>query len=188
MKPHRLHHAAIALLLAVAGCHGRTTAPAPEPDLGLQETIGREFVAKRGCPTCHQSANAADGILSGQLAAQPGTSAYPGNLTSDVATGLGGWADIEIVRAMRYGIDPAQEALCPPMPHFDGSDAQQPAMTDVEADAIIAYLRSLQAVTRTIPESTCPPIKPSPAADLSAAAPAPIADLGAADLGSPNHD
>jgi hypothetical protein len=52
------------------------------------------------------------------------------------------------------------------MPRFDGSDPAQPAMTDVEANAIVAYLRALPAVKRAIPESQCPPIKP-PVGDLA---------------------
>lgn len=149
-------------------------------DLGMQAAIGREFVQQRGCPTCHQSRNAADGTLSGQTTPQPGTMAYPRNLTPDVATGLGAWADIEIVRAMRYGINHQQLPLCPPMPHFDGSDPAQPAMTDVEADAIVAYLRSLPAVARPVPASMCPPLKPPPPVDM-AVPPAPPDDMTMAD-------
>jgi hypothetical protein len=116
---------------------------------------GKAFVAQRSCPTCHQSPDHADGILSGQTTAQPDTRAYPANLTSDVATGLGGWADIEIVRAMRYGVDNQNAYLCRPMPHYDGSDGAQTFMTDVEADDIVAYLRSLPTVNRVIPTSVC---------------------------------
>ena len=66
------------------------------------------------------------------------------------------------------------------MPHFDGTDATQPFMTDVEADAIIAYLRSLAPVTRTIPGSMCPPLKPAPPVDMGVSA--------AVDLASSTHD
>jgi Cytochrome c len=169
----------------LAGCGN----DAYDLDGGDQLIVGKAFVDQRGCPTCHQSANPADGILSGQSTPQPNTMAYGANLTPDVDTGLGGWADIEIVRAMRFGVDNDQAPLCPTMPHFDGSDPNHPgAMTDLEANAIVAYLRSLPAVSRPdIPESTCPPIKPPPEPDLAMAAvqdlavPPPPTDGGAND-------
>ncbi len=95
--------------------------------------------------------------------------AYGDNLTPDVATGLGAWADIEIVRAMRNGVDHANMVLCPTMPRYDGSDGTVPAMTDLEADLIVDYLRSLPAVSRTIPVSVCPPIEPPVPPDSAAA-------------------
>lgn len=149
-------------------------------DLGRtsdQIAAGKRYVAQRKCGGCHQSPNQADGILSGQTSPQPATMAYGDNLTPDVATGLGAWADIEIVRAMRSGVDHAQLALCPTMPRYDGSDSTVPAMTDLEADLIVAYLRSLPPVTRAIPASVCPPIEPPTPPDLSATASTPP-DLG----------
>ena len=53
------------------------------------------------------------------------------------------------------------------MPRFDGTDKTQPFMTDVEATAIVAYLRSLKPVDNAVPESMCPPIKPRPPADMA---------------------
>jgi hypothetical protein len=96
--------------------------------------------------------------------------AYGANLTADHATGIGDWADIEIVRAMRFGLDPEGQPLCPPMPHDDGTDPSQPFMTDLESSAIVAYLRSLAPVARAdggIPASTCPPLKPPPPIDMA---------------------
>ena len=141
-------------------------------DGGDELIVGKDFVQQRGCPTCHQSSNAADGVLSGQTTAVPNSTAYGSNLTPDVATGLGAWADIEIVRAMRAGVDNQQMPLCPAMP-------TAPDMTDLEANAIVAYLRSLPPVARAIPASMCPPIKPAPGADMavSASGPADMARL-----------
>jgi mono/diheme cytochrome c family protein len=166
---------ALAIVVA-AGCDSGTDDAGA--DLGLQATIGLEFVQQRGCPSCH--APDGKGVLSGLDAPMPTTMAYPANLTSDTATGIGGWADIEIVRAMRYGIDDEQSPLCPPMPHFDGTDPTQPAMTDVEAAAIVAYLRTLPPVAHAVPASRCPPIKPPPAADMAVPA-SPPDDLASHD-------
>ena len=142
-----------ALALVLVACQNK---PAALPlDLGTQAQIGLEFVQQRGCPTCHQGPNDPDGILAGSTTAAPGTMAFPANLTPDVTTGIGAWADIEIIRAMRYGVDNQSVPLCPPMPHFDGSNAQQAMMTDVEAQAIVAYLRAQPPIKRTIPPSQC---------------------------------
>ena len=146
--------------LAAAACGGGSY----DLDGGELVTVGKKFVEQRGCPMCHQSS---DGTLSGQSMPRPGTMQYPTNLTPDRDTGLGAWADIEIVRAMRYGLDGDDNLLCPTMVHYDGSDPAQPFMTDLEANAIVAYLRSLAPVSRKdIPPSICPPIK-SPPVDMA---------------------
>ena len=142
--------------LTLAGC---SSSPATNGDAGPMAAIGAEFVQQRRCPTCHQS-NDRRTTLAGDVGAVQGTLAYPANLTPDRATGIGGWADVQIIRAFRYGIDIHGAPLCPTMPRFDG-------IGDVEANAIVAYLRSLPAVTRAIPGSYCPPVKPPPAVDLA---------------------
>jgi hypothetical protein len=138
--------------LLFAGCGSHGGAP---PDGGDQVTLGERFVLQRGCPTCHQSQNAGDGVLSGRTMPIMGTMSYPKNLTPDQDTGIGGWSDDEIKRAMRSGVDDEGVALCPPMPHFDGTGGDGRPMDEDEADAIIAYLRGLPAVHREIPESVC---------------------------------
>ncbi len=151
-----------------AGCSDGTFAL----DAGDQAPLGAAYVAQRNCGQCHR---APDGTLSGQTTPEPGTSAYGSNLTPDIATGLGGWADIQIIRAMRFGVDNRLEPLCPPMMHYGD-------MGDVEARAIVAYLRSLPTVPRAIPASTCPPLKPHPPIDMAV----PLVDMTAvpADLAS----
>lgn len=61
------------------------------------------------------------------------------NITPDPETGLGKWSDGEILRAMREGVDRDGNALFPIMPygHFK-------ALADDDAQAIIAYLRTLK--------------------------------------------
>jgi mono/diheme cytochrome c family protein len=161
-----IRFSALAIFVVLAGCDSDSNSGAS--DLGLQEQIGLEFVQKRGCMTCHGDAKSSNGAMAGSSEPVTGTTAYAPNLTPDTATGIGGWADIEIVRAMRYGIDEEQDQLCPTMPHYDGSDPMYPFMTDVEADAIVAYLRSLKPVNNEVPESMCPPIKPRPPVDMAA--------------------
>jgi len=141
--------------IVVAGCSSSQTTNA---DAGAIAAIGAQFVQQRNCPMCHQSSGA--GTLSGSDVAVPGTSAFPTNLTPDRTTGIGGWADEQIIRAFRFGVDSQGAELCPTMPRFD-------TIGDVEANAIVAYLRSLPAVTHAVPPSMCPPVKPQPGPDMA---------------------
>ena len=143
------------LALLLVGC---SSSHAVDGDAGPEAAIGADFVQMRGCPSCHQQAGA--GTLAGSDVAVVGTSAFPANLTPDRTSGIGGWADEQIIRAFRFGVDHDGNELCPTMPRFD-------AIGDVEASAIVAYLRSLPEVARDIPMSMCPPIKPPPAADMA---------------------
>ena len=142
--------------LVAAGCSSSGTSV--NGDAGALAEIGAHYVEQRGCPMCHQAKGMS--TLSGNALAVEGTFAYPGNLTPDRTTGIGGWADSQIIRAIRYGFDDENAELCPTMPRFDG-------MGDVEAQAIVAYLRSLPAIEHEVPESYCPPVKPEPGPDMA---------------------
>lgn len=78
--------------------------------------------------------------------------AFPGflaasNITPDRETGLGSWSDGEILRALREGVDRHGEALFPIMPY-----AELRALSDEDAHAIIAYLRTLRPIPYQEPE------------------------------------
>jgi hypothetical protein len=137
------------------GCSGSHSA---DVDGGDRARAGAAYVTERGCPDCHRPY--ADGPLSGLDTPVDGTQAYPANLTPDRATGIGGWADVALVRAIRFGIAADGAPLCPTMPRFD-------SMGDVEVDAIVAFLRSQPAVSHAVPPSMCPPLKPPPAPDMA---------------------
>lgn len=123
---------------------------------------GRYLVELVGCGTCHT-----DGALIGEprsdrwLAGSrvgiahsdpletrhPGVS-FPPNLTPDKKTGLGRWTDEDMVRKIRTGIDRHGSASLPVMPW--------PAYTrlsDPDVSAIVAYLRSLPAVSHAVPDA-----------------------------------
>jgi mono/diheme cytochrome c family protein len=73
---------------------------------------------------------------------------HPRNLTNDV-TGLKNRTDDDIKKMIMHGIRPAatgDEALFPVMPYYVFAN-----MTDADADAIVAYLRTVPAVSNTIP-------------------------------------
>ena len=81
-----------------------------------------------------------------------GTGGFPGllcirNITPDVETGIGGWTDAEIARAIREGVSKDGEALFPIMPWF-----MYTGMSDEDVAAVIAYLRAQPAVKSFRPE------------------------------------
>jgi hypothetical protein len=68
------------------------------------------------------------------------------NLTPDMTTGLGAWTDAQIKRAFLDGIDKDGNAVFPIMPYYVLHN-----MSADDADAIVAYLRTIPAIDSTIP-------------------------------------
>jgi mono/diheme cytochrome c family protein len=64
------------------------------------------------------------------------------NLTPDAETGIGTWTDGEVVRALREGVGKDGHTLFPQMPW----QTYAKALSDDDALAIVAYLRTLPAV------------------------------------------
>lgn len=61
------------------------------------------------------------------------------NLTFDQETGIGSWSEADFVRALKTGIKPDKTMTQPPMTPFT-------MMTDAEAKAIYAYLKTLPVI------------------------------------------
>jgi mono/diheme cytochrome c family protein len=81
---------------------------------------------------------AGGGCLGADVGADvPGQICMP-NITSHRTAGVGGWTDGEILRAVREGVDRDGRALFPMMPYLDYR-----ALSDEDAQAIVAYLRTL---------------------------------------------
>jgi len=109
-----------------------------------------------GCPSCHTSDMGGSLTpLAAYVTAVPASYLYPPNLTPDMATGVGSWRDSDLSLAITEGIDNQSERLCPQMQHY-------PGMCATEVTGVIAWLRSLPAVSRQVPRSICPPLKPNP--------------------------
>jgi len=68
------------------------------------------------------------------------------NITPDPETGIGNWTDGEIIRAFREGIGRDGRPLFPIMPYFILRN-----ISDPDAKAIVAFLRTLPAVKRAHP-------------------------------------
>jgi mono/diheme cytochrome c family protein len=104
-------------------CHSKVRSDLPgEPELDDQLGVGRDF-------------GDFPDIFPGRIRSR--------NLTSDKGAGIGAWTDGEIVRAMREGISRDGSPLFPIMPY----PTYAKAMSDDDALAIIAYLRTLPAST-----------------------------------------
>lgn len=71
------------------------------------------------------------------------------NITPDPATGIGRWTDQEMVRAIREGMRPDGSVIGPPMPI-----ALYRGMADADVGAIVAYLRTVPAVSNVAERST----------------------------------
>ncbi len=73
---------------------------------------------------------------------------YAANITPDPDTGIGSWTDEEIITAFREGKTPDGRIIFPPMavPTYNN-------MSDDDAKAIVAYLRTVPPVRHEVPES-----------------------------------
>jgi mono/diheme cytochrome c family protein len=136
---------------AIAACMIGLSAPALADD--AQVARGRYLVTIAGCSDCHTP-----GALLGNPDMKrylggsdvgfsiPGQGVFVGNnLTPDAETGLGKWTADQIVTALRKGKRPDGGDISPVMPW--------PALahlTDEDAYAIVAFLKSLTPVSNKI--------------------------------------
>ena len=81
----------------------------------------------------------------------PGKIVAP-NLTADRETGLGNWTDGEKIRAIREGISNDGHVLHPTMPY-----PSYFYMSDVDVQALVAYLNVLPAIRNPLPRTELPP-------------------------------
>lgn len=106
------------------------------------------------CGNCHTprnadaTTNANLRLAGGFLIEEPGIKAYAPNITQDHETGIGSWTDEEIIRAIREGVRRDNTIIGPPMPI-----PSYRAMSDFDARAIVAYLRTIAPVRNVVPRS-----------------------------------
>lgn len=109
-----VHHVA-----ACVACHSQVQEMAPgDPPVEGKLGSGRDFGEIKGAPVHIRS----------------------GNLTPDRQSGIGGWTDGEIARAMREGVDKEGRTLFPQMPY----ETYGKTLSDGDVLDIIAYLRTLK--------------------------------------------
>jgi mono/diheme cytochrome c family protein len=112
-----------------------------------------------GCGDCHSPTPesgfpTADAPLSGGEPVVTRTfTAYPPNITSDPTYGIGAWTEDQIVTALREGKRPDGRILRPPMPVDFLRN-----LSDEDAYAIAAYLKSTSPVSTKTPVSEYKPV------------------------------
>jgi mono/diheme cytochrome c family protein len=105
-----------------------------------------------GCVGCHSKVQEVPGEppVEGMLGAGRDFGEIPNypvhirarNITPDKETGLGGWTDGEIARAIREGVSKDGSALFPQMPYL----TYRETLSDGEVLDIIAYLKTMKPV------------------------------------------
>jgi len=127
-------------------------AGAARGDTGVER--GRYLVETiAGCGNCHTPLGPNGPLpgrhLAGGLVMDEGVfRAVTPNITPDPVTGIGGWSDAQIVRAIREGIRPDGTLIGPPMPF-----AFYRGLADDDPTAMAAYLRTVPAVVSETPPS-----------------------------------
>lgn len=108
-----------------------------------------------GCGNCHTPHNQ-DGTLNQDMRlagayviTEPEFEAYAKNITPDMETGIGSWSEDDIVNALRNGVRPDGQVLGPPM-----SFAFYRNLSDNDAYAIAAYLKTVEPIRNEVPDST----------------------------------
>ncbi len=76
---------------------------------------------------------------------------YPRNLTPDMETGIGKWSEDDIVKTIRTGQRADGSQVMPPMPW-----PMYTNLTDEDAYAIAAYLKSLPPISHKVPNKLPP--------------------------------
>jgi mono/diheme cytochrome c family protein len=79
----------------------------------------------------------------------PAGQVFTVNITPDEETGIGAWSDDQMKLAIKTGIDNEGKLLFPVMPYHVYS-----GMADADLEAVIAYLKSVEAVSNQVPERT----------------------------------
>jgi mono/diheme cytochrome c family protein len=144
---------ALALALALAAFSPPIAAVAGDDAAALVKR-GEYLTTVLPCTDCHTYGGFSDKpdmtrYLAGSDVGfeMPGLGFFYGpNLTPDKETGLGTWSSDDIVRAIRTGERPDGRILAPIMPWRSFA-----ALTDDDAKAIAAYLKSLPAVSYRAP-------------------------------------
>ena len=159
---------AAAAAAAVAACEGPPAGSAVAADVAPSPAApierGRYLVAIMDCAACHNQGSFGPQPAAGYLeGAEVGHEVpelgvfYPPTLTPHPEAGLGRWSEADIVDALRTGRRPDGRELSPAMPWRSYA-----ALTDADAQAIAAYLRSLPPSAHRSPAPATAETAPRP--------------------------
>ena len=129
-----------------------------QPDTTKIVEFGRYLVYNLDCYSCHSGDLTKMDVLhpeksylymagGNKMIGKEGKIMVTMNLTPDEETGIGKWTEEQFVRAVKYGLKDGEPALRYPMPPFY-------ALTDYEAKAIFAYLKTVPAIHNPVKRST----------------------------------
>jgi mono/diheme cytochrome c family protein len=191
----------VALLLAGIACRQREEAPKPAPTpvapapkaaAPAGPVVNAEAVARGrylaesvlGCVSCHTDRDytryggplrgaALAGACYGKDWGLPGLVCAP-NITSDPEHGIGRWTDAELLGALREGYGRDGRTLFPMMPYSEWR-----TLSDEDARAVVAYLRQVPPVPRSVPRSELPPEVQADIRSLASRLPGPVPGPGA---------
>ncbi len=149
----------LALVLALAVAAPLIAAAPAANDAQARRIKRGEYLATTsGCNDCHTPGTLfGDPDFARRLSGSelgwrgPWGVSYARNLTPDAETGLGSWTEKQIVDALRTGMRPNGRALLPPMPWPNLT-----ALSDEDAYALAAYLKSLPPVRHQVPAAVPP--------------------------------
>ena len=147
---------------AVEGSHWNMPQQAMPPARGAPAPAMSDKVAYGGyivnavahCFECHTPMGPAGPDMSKmgaggfEITLAPGATAVTPNITPDGETGIGAWSDDEVRTAIVAGVRPDGGHVSPPMP-----TAWFGRMTPEDLDAVVAYLRTIPAVSNKIERS-----------------------------------
>jgi mono/diheme cytochrome c family protein len=119
------------------------------PDADLLRR-GRYLAITGDCVSCH-TRSGGQPFAGGLGMKTPFGVIYSPNLTSDRATGIGGWTPDQFYRALHAGMAPGGKRLYPalPYPHFT-------MIPRADTDAMLAFLKTVPAVSYTPPPNRLP--------------------------------
>jgi mono/diheme cytochrome c family protein len=155
----RISHAILIASLALA-CTGKYIRPTrPEPVAATPELLARgNYLVNSvtSCGACHTprvggtwlGGERTDAFLAGGSTfndQEEGFHIVAPNISQDRETGIGAWSDDEIMRAIRDGVSHDGRLMAPPMPFTAWQK-----MSDDDARAIVAYLRTTPAVKNKV--------------------------------------
>lgn len=140
-----------------------TPQPTKDARFDPEETArGQYLVSLLGCGSCHTDgalvglpdnrkllAGSGTGIAYSNPLADPNPGVvYPSNLTPDIETGIGSWTREQIANMVRTGVDNHGGRSIPVMPW-----PTYAKITQEDALAIAAYLKSLPPVKHQVPDN-----------------------------------
>ncbi|MCG8493678.1 MAG: cytochrome c [Sneathiellales bacterium] len=104
---------------------------------------GAYLTAAAGCQACHTDPKEKQAFAGGRPLKTPFGIFYSPNITPDSKSGIGNWTEEEFIKAVKQGISPEGSHYFPAFPYTSYAK-----MTDQDAKAIFAYLRSLSPIER----------------------------------------